>query len=217
MPHSYWRKRRQVKSAAIKTIVLIWLISALLGLFPIFEMIPGDRYFVHPVGLTLSLQMDSLYVYVGNIFFGLILIWMLTLSSYAAMRQEKSSRENANKQARKNSLSQPSGSKKYSHFKHLEKTLNSTLRLVVIAFTLSYLPLSITQCFSKAKSINLRKYPRSFEPDINFAWNIAMFISSRLVISNSFVNCIIYNITNKEFLHAAKKVFFKYCSKRIKF
>lgn len=198
-------------SATIKTIALIWSLAIVLGLLPIMGIIPGDRYFIHPVGLTLSLQMDNLYIYVGTMSFGLVVIWTLTLSLYAIMHNKKSMRQNLrNRAKRTNSLAQPNGLKKFNHFKKLEKTLNATLKAVVIAFTLSYLPLSITQCFSQSKSINLQKFPRTFDSDVNFTWNIVMFVSSRLVLSNSFINCIIYNIKNKEFLRAAKRILFRY-------
>ena len=183
-------------------IVIIWIFSACLGLLPVLGIIPGDKYFIHPVGMTLSLQMDNYYLYSATLCIGLLVIWTLTLLPCVFMRRKKKQRRNRIRQS-SDALAATTGSKLESKFKKLDKTL----KVVVVAFTLSYLPLVVTQSFTKSKLINMCAYPKSFYMQSNYAWNAAMFFSSRFIIGNSFANCIIYNVKNKEFLNSAKRIF----------
>ena len=206
-PNTYWRNRNRMIRISIKVILSIWILSACLGLLPIFPIIPEDRYFIHFVGMTLSRQMDNLYLYAATLCIGLGVIWTLTLVPYAVMRRKKKIRKDLTRDSQSDVLSPSNRLKPKGNFRKLEKVLNETLLVVVVAFTISYMPLVITQLFSKSLHINLSLYPKDFDPHINYIWNIAMYLSSRIILANSFANCIIYNIKNKDFLNAVKKLF----------
>ena len=189
--------------SAIYVIVIIWIISTCLGLAPIFGIIPGDRYFIHPMGMTLSYQMDNLFLYSATVSFCLLVIWSLTLLPCAIMRRKKKQHRSSQKRLCRDNPMISRSFRINGKFKRLDRTL----RTVVIAFTISYLPLVVTQSFAKSDSINLLQNPKTFDVKTNFVFNAAMFLSSRLILANSFANCIIYNVKNKEFLLAAKKIF----------
>ena len=204
-PNFYWRRRNLIIKSAMYVIVIIWSTSAFLGMVPIFGIIPKDRYFIHPMGMTLSFQMDNLYLYSATICFGLLVIWILTLLPFAIMRRKQNQHRNSQKRLCRDNVMLPSTFRMNRKFKRLDRTL----RTVVLAFTISYLPLVVTQSFTKSNLINLFLNPKTFDAKTNVVFNAAMFISSRLILANSFANCIIYNVKNKEFLIAAKRIFGK--------
>ena len=86
-----------------------------------------------------------------------------------------------------------------------QQTLMTTLRSVIIAFSCCYFPLVISQSFTHAKSLNLLEYPEAFDNNLRYAFNVAMYLNARMVLSNSFMNCIIYSFSSKPFLHALRK------------
>jgi len=186
-------------------IVITWLLAIILGLLPIFEIIPGDRYQVHPVGLTLSVVMEehSLYVYITLASF--LALWTLTTLSYVVHRKKA---ENRHKEMVSQSKLQnhPSFVKKWKD-KESERQLSQNIVAVIIAFTICYIPFAVTQSFGKSKKIHFDRYPESFDSDRNYIFNAFLFVSCRIVIINSFLNCIIYSVNNRQFRGAARKLF----------
>jgi len=204
-PNFYWRRRSVVIKSAMYVIVVIWTISVLLGIVPVLGIMPDDRYFIHPMGMTLSFQMDNFYLYSATVCLGLLVVWIFTLLPFAIMRRKRKQHRNSQKRMSRDNIMLPSSFRMNRKFKRLDRTL----RTVVVAFTISYLPLVVTQSFTKSNFINLFQYPQNFDLKTNVIFNAAMFLSSRLILANSFANCIIYNVKNKEFLYAAKKIFSK--------
>ena len=231
-----------------------WLVSGTLGLLPILQVIPGDRYRVHPIGLTLSIKMDELMLYEIIMLGSLVIVWTFTVASYvlytkkATMRrrllgvteghyssvcsrtgsvivitseaadQEASTEVNGKafkdhydcnhhhqQQLKRTSFIKLIMSKHHSRT-DVDRQLWSSMAVVITAFTICYLPLIITQCFSHSKNISLLKQPDTFDPYSNFIFNSIMFISSRVVMCNSFVNGIIYSIMDRHFFLALKGI-----------
>lgn len=335
-PIAYHVKKNWIQRYTSISIAMIWCISALLGVLPVFKILPGDVYKVHPTGMTLSVLMDEMMLYEVIMLCSLICVCTLTLLSYCLYQQKAQSRRESLRMGtsatlaaatvgryhrqdkpqkydlktppsttvRKNSSckieirfvkktfrqrnataaggvirneksiscsvyqnkfesvavtqtnpeasidesngtrSFPTEEQQYSrHFSphnsslcnhsssdssspskttrsfptktkrvssvtslaDSDKSLWSSMVAVITAFSFSYAPLVITQMLSKSDKINFEKFPDTFDSNSNYLFNIFMFISTRVVFCNSFVNCIIYNITNKEFLKAARK------------
>lgn len=253
-PITYRRKRTHIRTYTFRAIISTWLVSAILGILPIIPVIPGDRYRIHQIGLTLSVKMDEFMLYEIIMLASLVIVCTLTISSYVLYIKRAGERRKALKKSdkscslsesvsatgtepteqtetrvtcrpqisteiedntKKNQLATASNfvkkviRKRHSSFgprNDKDRRLWSSMAVVIAAFTLCYLPLIITQCFSHSDRINLSKYPETFDAHSNFVFNMAMFLSSRIVMCNSFVNGIIYSIMDKNFLRGLKEI-----------
>ena len=67
------------------------------------------------------------------------------------------------------------------------------------------MPLAIIQSFHEVPRLIFENYP-NFSPLGNSAWNFAMYVASRLIVINSFLNCIIYNYKNKFLVLENRKI-----------
>ena len=94
------------------------------------------------------------------------------------------------------------------HFqrKHLELSLAKTVRYVVVAFTLALVPTILATGTSGLSSLD-RTDSCNFNPVASAAWNGSAYLAARILLSNSFVNCIIYSYRNKNFRSGLKKLF----------
>ena len=96
----------------------------------------------------------------------------------------------------------------HEHFqrKHLELSLAKTVRYVVIAFTLALVPNILAAGTGGLSSLDHTDYG-NFSPVASAAWNGSAYLATRILFSNSFVNCIIYSYRNENFRTGLKKLF----------
>ena len=89
--------------------------------------------------------------------------------------------------------------------KSIELLLMSTVRTVVIAFSIAIIPAMIVM----ALGIQPIFEPSSkyFKPTAKACWNSFAYISSRLIFANSFFNCFIYSYKCNRFREAVKALF----------
>ncbi|XP_076813265.1 uncharacterized protein LOC143459849 [Clavelina lepadiformis] len=186
-PLSYWNSRRKLKKYVLRIILITWIFSVIFGLVPI--VIPYDHYWIHFVGMTLSVKMDELYIYHMTLTIGLISLWVLTLSLWIKIKRFSTLR-----------LQQLSQTSTYRTTR--ETVICSFLRSIIIVFTICYLPLIITQSFASLQTIDLRNFPKSFDVVSNYIWNVFMFLSSSFVLGNSFANFFVYVFEDREFTNA---------------
>ena len=248
---AYWQNRNRIKVYAIRVIISTWIISAILAVVPILGVIPGDKYAIHPMGMTLSVKMDELMLYQSIMCISLMVIWTVNIASYVDYRKKQLRRFNSHKapttntdppavrhslptvnlllmklpllntkssahkeESKKgNKRSKDSNFRKTQSQKKRDQNLSQSLTSVCIAFSVCYVPLVITQFLSNSPNIHLTKYPLEFNSTANKIFNISMFFASRLVLSNSFLNGIIYSCKDKGFLLATKTAIFKFHSK----
>ena len=97
----------------------------------------------------------------------------------------------------------------HEHFqrKHVELSLAKTVRYVVVAFTLALVPNILAAGTSGLSSID-RTDSCNFSPVASAAWRGSAYLATRILFSNSFVNCIIYSYRNKSFRTALKRFLF---------
>ena len=177
----------------LKAVIGLWLTGAVFCTLPVIQLIPGDRYKVnHIVGMTLSTKMDEYFLYEILVIISLLTIWTLNIAAYINYRKGRDEVMSSNAKQRKMQ-------------RKSQRNLMTSLRSVIIVFSACYSPLAITQSFSHTKSLHLVKYPDQFVASERFAFNVAMYLSARLVFCNSFMNCIIYSFSSKPFLNALKK------------
>lgn len=185
-PFTYHNHRKQLGVYAKRGLVVIWLFSVILGLVTALKLIPGDKFEVHPMGMTLSKKMSDLYLYQTIIVISATVLWSFFARVNSALKH----------------LTASIGSKG----KHNDKQIMvMTLRSMITAFTVCYLPLAIVQTFYNLPILSLKNYP-NFSPVANFTWNICMFFASRLVVINSFLNCVIFNGRNKFVIQRLKLI-----------
>ena len=96
----------------------------------------------------------------------------------------------------------------HEHFqrKHLELSLAKTVWYVVIAFTLALVPNILAAGTGGLSSLD-HTDNGNFSPVVSAAWNGFAYLATRILFSNSFVNCIIYSYRNKNFRTGLKKLF----------
>ena len=95
----------------------------------------------------------------------------------------------------------------HEHFqrKHLELSLAKTVWYVVIAFSLALMPIILAAGTGRLSSLD-RTDSSNFSPIASAAWNGSAYLATRILFSNSFVNCIIYSYRNKNFRIGLKKL-----------
>ena len=192
-PLKYWQNQEAITQYSKRVIVCIWMFGVLIGIVPVLGIIPGDNYKVHhAVGMTLSTKMDEWFLYESIMVLSLLSIWTLNIASY--LNYSEGTQDVLSSNVKQRFLQ-----------KKMQRSLMTSVRLVVIAITVCYLPLIMTQAFSHFPALHPHKYPDKFDTRVNFSWNISMFLSSRLVFINAFMNCIIYNFSNKTFLMALRR------------
>lgn len=204
-------------------------------------LFPGDRYAIHPMGMTLSVKMDELMLYQTIMCLSLTIIWTMNIASYVDYKKNQYYSQNKmkeNKSFMKHLFRKANvfscvftphdiiNSKvtvgnlnrtcqEMSRRKKRDQSLSSSLTSVCIAFSICYVPLVVTQFMSKSRSINLTKYPHEFDPDMNNLFNISMFFASRLVMANSFLNGFIYSCKDRGFRVATKATVFRIKSAQV--
>ena len=176
-PFTYHNNRKKMRVMAKRGLIAVWLFSIVLGLVTTFKLFPGDKFEVHPIGMTLSKKMSDLYLYQTIIIVSATVLWSFFAKTNAALNHVSSSIGDKGKRNDK-------------------KIIVLTLKAMIISFTICYLPLAIVQTFYDMPILSLSNYP-DFSPIGNFSWNICMWFASRLVVLNSFLNCIIFNFRNK--------------------
>nr|XP_002131244.1 uncharacterized protein LOC100181694 [Ciona intestinalis] len=104
--------------------------------------------------------------------------------------------------------SRPSQTGTLSH-ENVEEKLAKTLAVMIGAFTIALLPSIIILALGVAldKLITPARYPATYSPYATNFYNSAQFVASRLLLSNSFWNCIIYSVRNRHFRRALADVF----------
>ena len=177
-PLQYHRQRTRLNLYAKKGVVLIWAMSFLLSMMTALRLIPGDKFEVHPMGMTLSKQLSDLYFYHSIIIFSTLLLWIIYAKIHFALKKNVALfSRNRRKRSQK-------------------RLMVRTLRAMIISFTVCYMPLAIIQSFHEYPTLHLDKYFQ-FSSLGNSAWNFGMYVASRLIVLNSFLNCVIYNYKNK--------------------
>ncbi|CAK8686376.1 unnamed protein product [Clavelina lepadiformis] len=183
-PMEYWKNRDRHESRGTVAIVLMWLISLSIGLVTAFQIIPGDRFEVHPMGMTLSKKMDEFYLYGLLLGAGAAAFWWMNFSIWKKLRKR----------------SVP-GEEESRTVNNVRKNLcTEAVTNMGIAFSICYMPLTLLQSFHDLDCLNLRKNAASFNILANTLWNSGMFLASRLVVISSVINCIIYNHKNTKLL-----------------
>ena len=95
--------------------------------------------------------------------------------------------------------------------KHLELSLAKTVRYIVIAFTLALLPSIVTMVIGRLST--LEPSGSNFNPLAKAAWNGYSYLASRILFSNSFVNCVIYSYRSNNFRKTLKNLFYRFFKK----
>ena len=162
---------------------MVWIFSFLLALVTVFKIIPNDEFVVHSMGMTLSRCFDHLHLYQLLIFSSLLFLWVIYVMSYKAVR------ENHQSSLVKND--RPKSKKTDPKFQMLKIEMK-----MILSISICYVPLIIVQSFREFEFLQLKDYGK-FSKEGNSVWNFCLYLSSRLVVLNSFLNCIIYNYNNK--------------------
>jgi len=101
-------------------------------------------------------------------------------------------------------------SQQHFYRKHLELALARTVRYIVVAFSLALLPSLIAIGIGRIST--LRPSDSNFSPLNKAVWNGFSYLASRILFSNSFINCNIYSYRSKSFRIALKSLLS--CSKK---
>ena len=194
-PLSYHQHRTRLNLYAKRGVIVIWLLSFLFGLMTTFRLIPGDKFEVHPMGMTLSKKMSDLYFYHSMIILSTVILWSIYAKIHYALKNDVALFER-NRRKRNG-----------------KRLMVRTLKAMIISFSICYMPLAVIQSFHEVPSLHMNNYSR-FSPFGNSVWNFSMYLASRLVVLNSFLNCIIYNRKNKYLAIEQRKIQNRFFGKR---
>lgn len=107
-----------------------------------------------------------------------------------------------------NSLRNKETNKKVEH-KSTELVLTTTVRLIVVAFSVAIIPSILVMICGGLNSIEPTR--KEFDPTAKAVWNSLAYLASRILFSNSFFNCLIYSYKSSKFRKAARALLLPHC------
>ena len=176
------------------TCVISWVVAAIFALVPIF--VPGIfEYGIIFSTIVLSLYRAGIILYIVALLIPLIVVWITNISVYIVIKKHTNS-----------VLTKMSKHSKTNQNSHVEKRLAATLRLMVGVFTFNTLPVWLTFICNillpRVSGVN----PETLSPKAAADFITVQFVSVILLFGNSLCNFFIYNIRNKEFRSAFKRM-----------
>nr|XP_002131825.2 octopamine receptor beta-2R-like [Ciona intestinalis]BBC53703.1 Ci-LF-5/6 receptor [Ciona intestinalis] len=182
------------KLLAIRATVILWVLSIILGILPLF-IGPSLRYGLVASTLISTSGTASLYFYVVALAFPLIVMWVLSISTFVmTVRHNNRTRKLV-------------ASKNKTLSSRTEIRMARTLGIMVGVFTLSLLPVI---CVILASLFLVQIYPQrisSFRIHDFSIHNSFEFVSAVILVCNSLWNFFIYNGRNDDFRMANKNMY----------
>ena len=112
------------------------------------------------------------------------------------------------------STNYPSHNQHINQRKKLEASLAITVRLIIVTFTFALLPTIVVMGTGSLASVDPSSI--SYNPVCKTMWSSFAYIVSRVLLSNSLANCIIYSYRSSEFREVVKSFLWRIISRNSK-
>ena len=171
--------------------------------------------------------------YVVSLGGSLLCIWILNLWIFVSLRRHRSFEEGGFKRKIINTDAQPGAKRKLSKTfcemttlrakinpipsslqkkpavknkekKSTELIRTTTVGMIVVAFSIAIIPSILVMIIGVLNVFEPNH--KEFNPVAKAVWNSLAYIASRILFSNSFLNCLIYSYKSKKFKKAAKSL-----------
>ena len=183
-----YRKETAHKTAK-RVCVVSWLLAIVFGILPLFT--PHLHYALVLSIAFLTLDFNGLILYSVGLFVPLLVVWIVNILTFTVSKKHSKFRRQLTKTAQKKR-------------QLVENRLAQTLRLMVVAFTVSTLPLIILIVCSLFLPTTRPTLPHEFKMKDGVVFLVVEFVAVMLLFGNSLWNFFIYSYRNRDFRVAVK-------------